>query len=482
MGNFKKILLKYKLDFLNLGFLSLLSPLYFYKLGQSSLGSWDEAWYGAIARNILESGNLLILSWNGAIYSDHPPAGFWIIALFEFIFGADEFGVRIGSAIFGLAGLYVTYLLGRELFSKTAGFASAAALSSTYWYLSRSRSGNLDIFLTVFFLLTFYLAIKASKNLKFLIPFAVSFGFLILTKSLIPFTIIPALLIIFINSKIKPTQIIKPVIAFLILVIPWFLTQYFYEPSVFYKYFKTGTPGVGASTDYLANFKQIKEYLHFGVGKWFWPGVLGVLAGPFTLSKNLVTISLFAISFFAPFVLSDKGQLWHLIPLYPFMILSFFGFIQTAGNLVITNFLNKYKKEFSILLIALMLGFSGYFSWMQIKRSWYEFIDIPKYVSDEAILSEIAGKFPYKFYIDGSDFTPAAVFYSGKTKQTVGSTVIINKKVGKIWDGGLGELFDSSEKFVLITHQWRLDKFNIKSDKYKFIEKDRDKILIVRDN
>jgi 4-amino-4-deoxy-L-arabinose transferase-like glycosyltransferase len=147
---FKIVFKKYRLDFLNIGLLSLLSPLYFYKLGQSSLVSWDEAWYGAIARNIIHSGNLMVMSWNGAVYSDHPPAGFWIIALTESIFGVNEFGVRVGSAIFGIVGLYLVYLLGRDLFSRTVGFASALALSSTYWYISRSRSGNLDIFLTVF--------------------------------------------------------------------------------------------------------------------------------------------------------------------------------------------------------------------------------------------------------------------------------------------------------------------------------------------
>lgn len=465
---FWQFLTAYKFDFFNLGLLTFLSPLYFYKLGQSSLVSWDEAWYGAIARNILNSGNLLFLSWNGSIYSDHPPAGFWIIAFFEWVFGDNEFGVRVGSAIFGLLGLYLTYLLGRELFSKTVGFVSALALSSTYWYLYRSRSGNLDIFLTVFFVLTIYLAFKSSKNPKFLLLFSLSLGMLVLTKSLIPLTILPALAVIFFRSKIKLKKIIFPLITFLALTLPWFTAQYFFDRGAFYKYFKTGTPGIGIKTDYLVNFRQIKEYLHFGVGKWFWPGVLGVLAGPLTLNRGLVALSVFCISFFTPFILSEKGQIWHLIPLFPFMVLSFFGFLATASKLIIKKFLKRYKKELGVLVSLGLLGYSFYFSYIQIKRSWYEFIDIPKYISDEAILSKEAGKFPYKFYIDGSDFTPAAYFYS-------------NKKVGKIWDEGLAPLFDSDEKFVLITHQWRLDKFNITPGRYKLIKTDRDKILIVRE-
>lgn len=458
----------YKLDFLNLGLLTLLSPIYFYKLGQSSLVSWDEAWYGAIARNILTGGNLLFLSWNGSIYSDHPPGGFWIMALFEGIFGVNEFGVRVGSAIFGLVGLYITYLLGRELFSRTVGFASALALSSTYWYLFRSRSGNLDIFLTVFFVLTFYLAVKSSKNPKFLSSFAVSFALLLLTKSLIPLTIIPALFIIFFRSKIKPKQIILPAIIFSAIAFPWFLAQYFFDRGAFYKYFKTGTPGVGVKTDYYENFRQIREYLHFGVGKWFWPGVLGVLVGPLTLNRGLAELSVFCISFFAPFVLSEKGQIWHLVPLYPFMTLSFFGFLHVASKLVGGKLLKKYKRELGILTMLGLLGFSFYYSFIQIRRSWYEFIDISRYISDEDILSREAGKYPYQFYIDGTDFTPTAYFYSGKP-------------VKKVWDEGLLPLFGTDEKFVLITYQWRLDKFKITQNRYKLLGKDRDKILILRE-
>lgn len=458
---------KFKLDFLNLGLITLLSPLYFYKLAQSSLGNWDEAWYAAIGRNILESGNILTLWWNGRIYSDHPPTGFWIIAIFESIFGANEFGARIGSAIFGMFGLYLVYLLGKEIFSKTAGLLSAIALSSTYWYIYRSRSGNLDIFLTVFFVLTFYLAIKSSKNKAYLFPFAASLGLLILTKSVIPLTIIPSLIIIFWKSKTRIIDLIKPAIVFGLLTLPWFIAQYLYAPRAFFQYFLIGTPGVGKETNYVENFKQIKEYLHFGVGKWFWPGVLGVLAGPLILNKYLIALSFLCLCFFAPFVLSEKGQLWHLIPLYPFMVLAFFGFTENFSKIIIQKFLKKYQRLFKILVSVGLVIFCLYISQMQIKRAWYEFIDIDKYITDEAILSQKAGQYPYKFYIDGTDFTPVAVFYS-------------KKDVNKVWEDGLVSLFDSDEKFVLITEQWRLDKFNITSDKYELIAKDRDKILVVR--
>lgn len=454
-------------DFFNLSLLLFLSPLYFFNLGAMSLVSWDEAWYADIARNISEGGNFFVLWWNGNVYSDHPPAGFWIIALFQSFFGANEFGTRVGSAIFAVAGLFLTYLLGKELFSKTVGLVSALALSSTYWYIYRARSGNLDIFLTVFFIATFYFAFKSLKNVKFLIPFAISLGFLLLTKSVIPLTILPALFIIFFNSKIKFQDTKNAVFVFLLVIIPWFAAIRMQAPTALSKYFLIGAPGVNAEQDYLKNFFQIKEYLHFGVGKWFWPGVMGVIGGLVSFNRGLLAISVFCISFFAPFVLSEKGQLWHLIPLYPFMALGFFGFLQTLGKLVIEKFFSRFRKVLGIFLIIGLCFYSAYFSWMQIKRSWYEFIDIPAYFSDEALLSKKAGEYPYDFYIDGPDFTPVAVFYS-------------HKNVSKLWEEGLKPLFDSNKKFVLITQQWRLDKFEIPVETYEIIAKDRDKILVIR--
>ena len=458
---------KYYPDIVNLTLLAFLSPIYFYKLGSSSLVSWDEAWYGSIARNILERGSVFILWWNGNVYSDHPPAGFWMIALSQLIFGANEIGTRAASAVFAMAGLVLTYLLGKELFSRTTGLAGALALSSAYWYIYRARSGNLDIFLTVLFIATFFFAVKASKNAKYLIPFVCSFGLLILTKSVIPLTIIPSLAVIFFGSKLTLKEIKRPVFIFLLVTMPWFISQRLFSPSGLTKYFLIGAPGVGQSTDYLKNFQQIKDYLHYGIGKWFWPGVLGVFGGIFSFNRGLLAISVFCLCFFAPFAFSAQGQLWHLIPLYPFMILGFFGFSEILAKLVIEKILRKYQKGLKVLLAVGLLGFSFYYSAIQIRRSWYEFIDIPKYFSDEAILSKKAGEFPYDFYIDGTDFTPVAVFYS-------------HKDVNKIWEGGLLPLFESKQKFVLIVEQWRLDKFHIPASSYQVIAKDRDKILLLK--
>jgi len=475
-----KFLTSKHLDFLCLIVILLTFPIFFFKLGQSSLVSFDEAWYADIARNILKRGDIVNLWWNGKVFTDHPPAGFWLVALSYKLFGISDFSARAAQAISGILTLVLVFFLGKKLFNRFTGVFAALALSSSPWFVFRARSGNLDAILTMFFVLTILLALYASENKKFLISFALSLSLLFLTKTAAPFTIIPAVVIIFWRSRsVKVKDLILPTCILLGIFGGWFLYQMSKDTVFFRHYFKIGLPGVESATSYLDNLALMKEYLHNGVGKWFWPGVISIFVGVFTFQKRFIILFIFFISFFLPFLTSSKGHIWQLIPLHPFMILAFFGFLWVAGDRLsrIVEVLNEKfvkKKDFKNFTMALrkpLLDFSIFliflfFYYPQVKRNWYEFIDIPAFVSDEAILSREASKFKEQFYVD-EDFGPSAIFYS-------------EKNVQQIRNEELQELFGSNEHFILITHQWRLDGAVIPNKEYEIIKKDRDKILIRR--
>lgn len=454
------------------------STFFLYKLGQSSLVSWDEAWYAEISRNILKSGELFRLVWNGEPYIDHPPAGFWVISVGMWMFGYEEFGARIGSAVSGLVCLVFVYLIGKELFSRYVGLLAALSLPSAYWFLFRARSGNLDVILTMFFLTTFYFAILVKRKEIYFLPFFISLALLVLTKSMVSVTIIPALVILFLGKDILNIKRIKYFILGLLvfsgIIGYWFFTENLYKDNFVETYFLKGLPGVSTvENDYQANLLLAKEYLHSGVGKWFWPGILTSIVGLFLLKRNYLVTSIFVVSFMAPFVFSNKGQIWHMIPVFPFLILNFYAVGDNlvrfgAGMVSKIALRGKLKLELSILGMIIVSVFGGYYSFMQLRRSWYEFVDIPAYVSDEEILSKEAGKLDLKFYIDG-DFGPAAAFYSGKRVDRLGIT-------------GITDVFSRKEDFVLITQQWKLDHFKVSKNDYIKIGEDRDKILIIRKN
>jgi len=453
---------KYKADVIALVFISLLIPLFFYKLGQSSLTSFDEAWYGAISHNIIKNSNLLDLSYNNKAYTDHPPAGFWLMAASMSFLGKSALSVRFVSALLGFFSLVTLYLLGKEMFGRIVGLGSALGITSSFWFLYRARSGNLDIILTFFFLSTIYLAIKSKTNYRFTLPFTLSLILLFLTKSIVPFTILPALVVIFWGTEKKAIKRhLFSGLIFLLIFGGWFLYQALRSKGFVYHYFQIGLPGVGDESSILDNLKLAKQYLHNGIGKWFWPGTISLGLGVLSRKRAFVILFVFFASFFAPFLLSPRGHIWHLIPLHPIMILAFFGLIYSLGD----RFYPKALPHKSITLGFIIIFISLYISQGQIRRAWWEFINIDAFVSDEEILSRQSQNYNGDLYIDG-DFEPAAVFYS-------------DKAVHQVHGNMLYDMFPLKENVMLITKLERLRFFDISPDLYEVVAEDRDRVLIV---
>lgn len=420
-----------------------------------SLSSWDEAWYGVISKNILKTGDFINLVFNGKPYFDHPPFALWLQAISMKLLGISELSVRLPSFILGIGTLIVVFLLGKKIFSKTAGLFTALSLLIAPWFLTRSLSGNLDITLTFLFVLSFYFAIMASVNSKFLIPLSFSLAFLFLTKSLVPFTIVPAIIFI-LWKKIKIKELITPLIIFILITAPWFVINLRNNPSLLQKYLAIGYPGTKTNSNIWQNILLTKTYLHNGIGNIFLYGLFSLPIGVLFFRKRYLPIVIFISIFLLPFAFSNKGHIWHLIPLYPFWILSFYG--------VINEIIKKYKYyRFVVMLIMFLL-----ISWNQIKRDWYEIIKVTPYTSDFEILATKSKEYDYPLVLD-DDAIPEVLFYSEKNHV---------ERTGARSD--LRERFDTKNSFLLITRDWRLEEEKINKDEYILITKDRDKVLILK--
>src|SRR3989344_6980729 len=59
----------------------------------------------------------------------HPPGWFAILWVWSRIFGFSEIAVRLPSVILVVATVWLTYLLGKELFSRKAGLLAALFLT-----------------------------------------------------------------------------------------------------------------------------------------------------------------------------------------------------------------------------------------------------------------------------------------------------------------------------------------------------------------
>lgn len=88
----------------------------------------------------------------------------WITALFYRLFGVSEFWARVPSALFGIALIGVTYLIGRFTYGKRVGVLAAVILSTCYHFLSFSRFGTMDVMLTLFTCLALYAYLRLNNE------------------------------------------------------------------------------------------------------------------------------------------------------------------------------------------------------------------------------------------------------------------------------------------------------------------------------
>lgn len=210
-------------------FFAAILPLYIFNLGGTSLADFDEAWYAEIARNILKFKDPLLLVFNGNPYYDHPPLGFQLMAISYLIFGINEFSARLPSALSGFGSVVLLYLLGKNLFNKMVGFGAAALLTSSVWFILRSRSGNLDAPLVFFFILTLYLAVKTIKAYpRYILLVSISLAALLMVKSFIGITIILPITFYFLLNRKRITSgyLLFSVVLFIAAISPWLISNY----------------------------------------------------------------------------------------------------------------------------------------------------------------------------------------------------------------------------------------------------------------
>jgi len=114
---------------------------------------FDELYYVDGARDYLKYG--VELADGKAEFVVHPPVGKWLIAAGIKLFGDSEFGWRIAVAIAGTLTVYLTAKIAQRIFHENKWATLAALLMALDGLnLVMSRTALLDIFLTLFVLLS----------------------------------------------------------------------------------------------------------------------------------------------------------------------------------------------------------------------------------------------------------------------------------------------------------------------------------------
>jgi len=135
--------------------------LYLPGLGTPALWEPDEGRYAEIAREMVVSGDYVTPRDNLVRYFEKPPLVYWAEAGAIHLFGANEFAVRLPAALFTIAEVAVTCLMGEAMFGPVAGLVGAIILALCPLVFVLARFATLDPALAFFVtsaLSAFYLA------------------------------------------------------------------------------------------------------------------------------------------------------------------------------------------------------------------------------------------------------------------------------------------------------------------------------------
>src|SRR3989344_5725779 len=197
--------------------------------------NWDEVSIGYNAYSVLKTGRdewgeLMPLSFRA--FGDYKlPAYVYLDIPFVYIFGLNEWGVRLPSALLGVGLVILTYLILRNLTNIRTAVWGALIVAILPWTIILSiiaLEANLALFLTVW---GFYLFILGLRKNKFLILSAIIFGLTVFTynssRIVTPMIILLLGIIYFQKLKNKKITLLSLVIflAFFVSALPRALLQ-----------------------------------------------------------------------------------------------------------------------------------------------------------------------------------------------------------------------------------------------------------------
>ncbi len=206
--------------------------LFFFGLGMRPLWEPDEGLHASTSENMVLTGDWVTPTYNGKNFYDKPILHNWFVAISFLVFGFTEFAARLPSAILGLGGVMITYLLGRRMFGPRVGFLGGVILSTSLEYFILSQSVVHDISLAFFVLLalfSFYSGYKDERHRKrYSFLFYISLGFAVLAKGPVG-VVLPAMIIVLFLVIRKRLGFLKEmgmgwgILVFLAVASPWYI-------------------------------------------------------------------------------------------------------------------------------------------------------------------------------------------------------------------------------------------------------------------
>ena len=230
-----------------LGLLLLYVLLYLLPLGARPLATPDEVRYGAIAHEMLASGDWVSPHLNGVRYFEKPVLGHWLNAASLAAFGENAFALRLPAALAtGLTALILFGLARRFVSPVNAALATLIFLTTTL-VAGVGTFAVLDPFLTLFLtaaLAAYYLALEEPQRVRryaYLVLCGVACAAAFLIKGFlglaIPVIVAAPYLALRRQWRTLLTTPWLPIGVAALLILPWAITIHLREPDFWHYFF-----------------------------------------------------------------------------------------------------------------------------------------------------------------------------------------------------------------------------------------------------
>ena len=179
-------------------------------------------------------------------YLDKPPFLYWLTAVCYQLLGVSGFSARLVTALAAIAGVGVTYGIGRDLWGRNAGLASGLILATTLGYFIFSRTVLTDMLFSVLLAMALWamgrgLLAESPRRGTMLCGYA-AMALAVLTKGLIglvfPVLTVGAFLLLTRDWRLfSRLDLGRGGALFLAIAAPWHIMAGLKHPDFFWLYF-----------------------------------------------------------------------------------------------------------------------------------------------------------------------------------------------------------------------------------------------------
>lgn len=299
----------------------------FYRLGTPTLDNWDEAWYADVTRNMLRTKEYVLLYWNKELFLEKPPLFIWISAISSALLGLSEFSLRLPSAFSAFLIVLGVTVFAYKKFGLLPALLAFITLLLNNVFLWRARSGNMDLLVTLFILLTFFV-LQMKKRYRYIL-LGLLFACIYLTKLglvLLPLAIFIVYEIIFEGKHFKK-HLRDYGLLLLTMLIPvglWLGIGYARAGTqLIDAYLIHADQGAGVIGLAYTNTHYLNHMYYALQRRFAWVFIIGVifLIGNIRKRANFLLLA-YSLILVIQLSFSGRDNNWYLIPAMPFWSMS----------------------------------------------------------------------------------------------------------------------------------------------------------------